>query len=124
MRGGMIFKHIENDKFLVSNKGEGKDIEPITVKMTVKMLKDLLGVKGKKSELLKLFMDTNIAVPKKLTRPKTYLTEESRKEAVREAKRKYAKKKGGSISAKDLKSLHASSYKEEPDKEVNGWVLD
>jgi len=33
-------------------------------------------------------------------------------------------KKGGSISAKDLKGLHASSYKEEPDKEVNGWVLD
>jgi hypothetical protein len=33
-------------------------------------------------------------------------------------------KKGGSISAKDLKGLHASSYKEVPDKEVNGWVLD
>jgi hypothetical protein len=33
-------------------------------------------------------------------------------------------KKGGSISAKDLKGLHASSYKEQPDKEVNGWVLD
>ena len=33
-------------------------------------------------------------------------------------------KKGGSISAKDLKGLHASSYKEIPDKEVNGWVLD
>jgi hypothetical protein len=121
----MVFSHIEKDKFLVSNKGEGKDVEPITVKMTVKMLKDLLGVKGKKTELLKLFMDTNIAVPKKLTRPKTYLTEETRKDAVRAAKRKYAqKKRGGSISAKDLKSLHASSYKEEPDREVNGWVLD
>jgi len=34
------------------------------------------------------------------------------------------RKKGGSISAKDLKGLHASSYKEQPDKEVNGWVLD
>lgn len=33
-------------------------------------------------------------------------------------------KKGGTISAKDLKGLHASSYKQEPDKEVNGWVLD
>jgi hypothetical protein len=93
MRGGMIFTHLENDKFIVSNKGEGKDIEPITVKMTVKMLKELLpNAKGKKPELLKLFMDTNIAVPKKLTRPKTYLTEDTRKEAVREAKRKYAKK--------------------------------
>lgn len=121
----MIFTHIENDKFLVTNKGEGKDVQPITVKMTVKMLKDLLGVKGKKPELLKLFIDSNIAVPKKLTRPKTYFTEEERKEAVRDAKRRYAKKKrGGSISAKDLKSLHASSYKSEPDKEVNGWVLD
>jgi hypothetical protein len=126
MRGGMVFKHLEKDKFLVSNTGEGKDREPVTVKMTVKMLKELLpSAKGKKTELLKLFMDTNIAVPKKLTRPKTYLTEETRKEAVREAKRKYAKKKrGGSISAKDLKGLHASSYKEVPDKEVNGWVLD
>jgi hypothetical protein len=124
MRGGMVFKHIEKDKFLVSNKGEGKDREPVTVKLTVKMLKELLpNAKGKKPELLKLFMDGNIAVPKKLTRPKTYLTEEARKEAVRAAKRKYAKK-GGSISAKDLKGLHASSYKEEPDKEVNGWVLD
>lgn len=121
----MIFKHIENDKFLVSNKGEGKDREPVTVKLTVKMLKELLpNAKGKKAEMLKLFMDMNIAAPKKLTRPKTYLTEEARKDAVRAAKRKYAKKKGGSISAKDLKSLHASSYKEEPDKEVNGWVLD
>ena len=34
------------------------------------------------------------------------------------------KRKGGSISAKDLKGLHASSYKQDPDKEVNGWVLD
>jgi hypothetical protein len=125
MFGGMVFSHIEKDKFLVSNKGEGKDREPVTVKLTVKMLKELLpNAKGKKAELLKLFMDTNIAAPKKLTRPKTYLTEEARKEAVRAAKRKYAKKKGGSISAKDLKGLHASSYKEEPDKEVNGWVLD
>jgi hypothetical protein len=33
-------------------------------------------------------------------------------------------KKGGTISAKDLKGLHASSYKQEADKEVNGWVLD
>jgi len=126
MRGGMIFSHIEKDKFLVSNKGNGKDREPVTVKLTVKMLKELMpDAKGKKPELLKLFMDSNIAVPKKLTRPKTYLTKVTRIEAVREAKRKYAKKKrGGSISAKDLKSLHASSYKQEPEKEVNGWVLD
>jgi hypothetical protein len=126
MQGGMIFKHIEKDKFRVSNTGEGRDREPVTVKLTVKMLKELLpNAKGKKPELLKLFMDSNIAVPKKITRPKTYLTEDARLEAVRAAKRKYAKKKrGGSISAKDLKSLHASSYKQEPDKEVNGWILD
>ena len=70
-------------------------------------------------------MDSNTAVPKKLTRPKTYMTEETRREAVREAKRKYAKKKrGGSISAKDLKGLHSSSYKEDPDRQVGEWVLD
>jgi hypothetical protein len=33
-------------------------------------------------------------------------------------------KKGGSISAKDLKGLHASSYKEQPDENIGGWVLD
>jgi hypothetical protein len=126
MYGGMVLKHIEADRFIVSNKGDGKDIEPLTVKLTVKMLKDMMpNVKGKKADLLKMFMDSNIAVPKKLTRPKTYLTEETRKEAVRDAKRYYAKKKrGGSFLPKDLKDLHASSYKEEPVNDVNGWVID
>jgi hypothetical protein len=107
MHGGMILSHIEKDKFLVSNKGEGKDIEPLTVKLTVKMLKELMpNVKGKKPELLKHFMESNIAVPKKITRPKTYMTEETRKKSSSCCKTKVCYKEAwGFYSTKRFKRL-------------------
>ena len=70
--------------------------------------------------------------PKRTRKPK-HETDEARKEAIKKSKREWARKNraekksnviGGAISAKDLKLLHASSYKKDKDKQVGDWVLD
>jgi len=72
--------------------------------------------------------------PEDRPRRKKHQTEEARLEAVRKAKREWARRSrakkaegsgvGGTISAKELKLLHQSAYKKDKDKQVGDWVLD
>lgn len=72
--------------------------------------------------------------PEDRPRRKKHQTEEARLEAIRKAKREWARRSrakkaqgsgvGGTISAKELKLLHQSAYKKDKDKQVGDWVLD
>lgn len=80
MFGGSIFKQVEKDRFLVTNTGEGKDINNMIVKVLVKDLKYVLASYGietkkkKKQELIddfiKLSMNEPIVESKVKTEPK------------------------------------------------------
>jgi hypothetical protein len=69
MKGGMIFKHLEKDKFLVTNTGEGKNINNTVVKFALKDLKDVLSSYGvdikrkKKQELIEDFIKLSMNMP-------------------------------------------------------------
>jgi hypothetical protein len=76
MIGGAVFKHIEKDKFLVSNTGEGKDINNTVIKFVLKDLKEVLSAYGvetkkkKKQELLDDFIKLTMNVPIPMQEPK------------------------------------------------------
>jgi hypothetical protein len=87
MIGGAIFKHIEKDKFIISNEGKGKDIDNVVVKLTVKDLKEVLnayGVETKKKKKQEL-LDDFIKVSKNMkVDPKPEPPKKSRAKKVKE----------------------------------------
>ena len=74
--------------------------------------------------------------PERRTRTPKHKSDKEREDAIKKSKREWAKKHraelkkaqgegiGGTISAKDLKMLHASAYKKDKDKQIGDWVLD